>query len=70
MSNPFENEEMNYFVLMNEEGQYSLWPAFLDVPSGWKIVYGEESRGLCLAYINSNWKDMRPNRLKAAHPVG
>ncbi|UOQ42596.1 MbtH family protein [Halobacillus salinarum] len=64
MSNPFENEASDYLVLINEEGQYSLWPAFIDVPSGWEIVYGKESRDKCLHFISTNWKDMIPARLK------
>ncbi|MBP2637848.1 MAG: MbtH domain protein [Firmicutes bacterium] len=64
MNNPFENEKGAYAVLINGEGQYSIWPAFLDVPSGWTVIYGEESRQLCLDYINSRWTDMRPNSLK------
>ncbi|MEU6919494.1 MbtH family NRPS accessory protein, partial [Streptomyces sp. NPDC002285] len=27
MANPFENDEASYFVLVNDEGQHSLWPA-------------------------------------------
>jgi MbtH protein len=65
MTNPFENENGNYIVLINAEGQYSIWPAFLDIPSGWNIIYGEESRQVCLDYINSQWGDMRPNSLKS-----
>ena len=64
MTNPFENENSNYVVLINDEGQYSLWPAFLDVPSGWDKETGEESRTVCLDYINLHWDDMRPNSLK------
>lgn len=58
MINPFENADGTFVVLINDEGQYSLWPAFLDVPSGWAAVYGEDSRQLCLDYINSRWCDM------------
>lgn len=32
MSNPFEDENGTYLVLVNDEGQHSLWPAFADVP--------------------------------------
>jgi MbtH protein len=28
MANPFEDENGNYYALINEEGQYSLWPTF------------------------------------------
>lgn len=64
MNDPFENEQGTYIVLMNDEGQYSIWPAFLDIPAGWTVIYGKESRQLCLDYINSRWTGMSPNRLK------
>ncbi|TYR81885.1 MbtH family protein [Priestia megaterium] len=70
MTNPFENENGTYAVLMNEEGQYSLWPAFLNIPSGWAVVYGEESRQGCLDYINSHWTDMKPNSLNPVASIG
>lgn len=63
MVNPFENEAGTYLVLINDKGQYSLWPAFLEVPSGWTVIYGQESRQLCLDYINSHWDDMKPDSL-------
>ncbi|WP_110927797.1 MbtH family protein [Bacillus massiliglaciei] len=64
MTNPFENEDSLFLVLMNEEGQYSLWPAFLDVPAGWVKKFGQSSRVLCQQYIESNWRDMRPASIK------
>lgn len=70
MTNPFENEKGTYFVLINDEGQYSIWPAFLEVPSGWDVATGEESRKVCLDYINLNWVDMRPNSLKSIMTIG
>jgi MbtH protein len=62
-TNPFEDEDANYFVLINDEGQHSLWPVFADVPDGWKIIFGEEKRQECLDFIEKNWTDMRPNSL-------
>ena len=32
MTNPFEDEKGVYHVLINDEGQHSLWPAFKEVP--------------------------------------
>ncbi|MFJ7747571.1 MbtH family protein [Peribacillus sp. NPDC097295] len=64
MTNPFENENGTYKVLINEEGQHSLWPAFLDIPEGWSSIYGEESRKNCLEFINANWTDLQPKSLK------
>ncbi|QOV11496.1 MbtH family protein [Viridibacillus arvi] len=64
MSNPFENENGIYNVLINEEGQHSLWPSFLVIPEGWSVIYSEESRQDCLEYINKNWTDLQPKSLK------
>lgn len=64
MANPFENADGTYLVLINEEGQYSLWPGFIDVPSGWTVVHEQKGREACLDYIQSHWSDMRPNSLR------
>ncbi|GAA4551964.1 MbtH family protein [Amycolatopsis samaneae] len=63
MSNPFENEEGSYLVLVNNEGQHSLWPEFADIPVGWTIARGVGTRAACLEYITENWTDMRPASL-------
>jgi MbtH protein len=63
VTNPFEDENGVYHVLVNDEGQHSLWPAFIAVPQGWTIVHKSESRAACLEFINRNWTDMRPNSL-------
>jgi MbtH protein len=62
-TNPFEDEDGRYYALINDEGQYSLWPVFVDVPEGWTIVHGEDTRKACLDYIEENWTDMRPKSL-------
>ncbi|MEU8852908.1 MbtH family protein [Streptomyces sp. NPDC048564] len=66
MANPFENDEASYFVLVNDEGQHSLWPAFAEVPGGWRTVHGEDTRAACLAYVEESWTDMRPLSLVRA----
>lgn len=63
MTNPFEDSEGSYLVLVNGEGQYSLWPAFVGAPAGWEVVFGEAGRERCLEYVNENWVDMRPRSL-------
>ncbi|WP_062214278.1 MbtH family protein [Streptomyces sp. NBRC 109706] len=65
-SNPFEDEDASYYVLVNDEAQYSLWPAFAEIPAGWNAVHGQDSRQACLDYINENWTDMRPKSLVEA----
>nr|QRW40797.1 protein MbtH [bacterium] len=63
MTNPFENPDGTYLVLVNDEGQHSLWPAFAEVPGGWTVVVPETDRQSCLDYIEQNWTDMRPKSL-------
>ncbi|MFB7476818.1 MbtH family protein [Kitasatospora sp. NPDC056184] len=60
MANPFENDDAPYFVLVNDEGQHSLWPTFAEVPAGWQVAHGEDTRTACLEYVEQNWTDMRP----------
>jgi MbtH protein len=66
MTSPFDDETAMFVVLVNDEGQYSLWPVFADVPSGWSVVYGEADRAACLEYIEQSWTDMRPRSLAEA----
>ncbi len=63
MTNPFENPDGSYLVLVNEENQHSLWPTFVEVPAGWTKVFGEDTRQACLDYIETNWTDLRPRSL-------
>jgi MbtH protein len=64
MTDPFEDQDGNFRVLMNDEGQYSLWPAFLEAPSGWTAVGATGKRKECLGRIEANWTDMRPRSLR------
>lgn len=65
MTNPFDDEDGRFFVLVNDEGQHSLWPSFADVPPGWEVVHGEDTRAACLEYVEEHWTDMRPKSLIA-----
>ncbi|WP_067564771.1 MbtH family protein [Nocardia acidivorans] len=64
-TNPFDNAEGRFAVLVNSEGQHSLWPDFAPVPDGWQSVY-EGDRSECVDYVDRHWTDMRPNSLIAA----
>lgn len=66
MTNPFDDNEATFHVLVNDEGQHSLWPVFAEVPAGWTVALSEESRETCLNYIEENWVDMRPKSLAEA----
>jgi MbtH protein len=60
MTNPFDDEDGSYLVLVNGENQHSLWPAAIAVPVGWVLVYGPATRPTCLDYIEASWTDLRP----------
>lgn len=63
MTNPFDDEAAQFLVLVNDEGQHSLWPVFADVPAGWTRVFGPDGKPECLAYVEEHWTDMRPKSL-------
>ncbi|MBJ7353028.1 MAG: MbtH family NRPS accessory protein, partial [Rhodococcus sp.] len=37
-----------------------------EVPQGWRVVFGEDTRAACLEYVEKNWTDMRPRSLREA----
>lgn len=65
-NNPFDDPDGQFFVLVNDEDQHSIWPYFVDVPQGWRVVFGADSRAACVDYVETNWTDMRPKSLREA----
>lgn len=63
MTNPFDNPDGVFLVLVNDEGQHSLWPEFAAVPDGWQVTFGPDSRAACLEHVERNWTDLRPKSL-------
>jgi MbtH protein len=57
-------EEPVCTVVVNDQGQYSIWPAHRDNPQGWTSAGRKGSKAECLTYINEVWTDMRPLRLR------
>ncbi|WP_217197735.1 MbtH family protein [Streptomyces buecherae] len=71
MTNPFDDEGARYLVLVNAEGQHSLWPAITPVPAGWTVAHPEDSRAACVAYVEEHWSDLRPASLRRlTEPAG
>ncbi|MFD9502569.1 MbtH family protein [Streptomyces sp. NPDC060035] len=68
-TNPFDDPEGRFLVLVNDEGQHSLWPSFAEVPGGWRTVFDENTREACLDFIEANWTDLRPRSLAASMDV-
>jgi MbtH protein len=65
-TNPFDDDSIEHLVLVNDEGQHSLWPSFAEVPGGWTIVFDENTREACLDFIEAGWTDLRPRSLTAS----
>jgi uncharacterized protein YbdZ (MbtH family) len=67
VTNPFDDPDGRFLVLVNDEGQHSLWPVFAVVPAGWDVVFGTPPEGAarddCLAYVEEHWTDLRPRSL-------
>jgi len=51
-------------VVINDEQQYSLWPAHRELPLGWRKAGKSGSKAECLAWIEEVWTDMRPRSLR------
>jgi MbtH protein len=59
-------DEARFQVVVNHEGQYSIWPSDREPPAGWSYVGRVGTREECLAYIEEIWTDMRPLSLRKA----
>jgi MbtH protein len=51
-------------VVVNDEGQYSIWPEYKKIPLGWHAVGMTGEKNECLDYIRNAWNDMRPISLR------
>jgi MbtH protein len=54
---------MTHLVVLNDDGQHSVWPAGRELPAGWHAEGTEGSRQQCLEHIARTWTDMRPRPL-------
>lgn len=59
-------EGMEFKVVVNHEEQYSIWPAYKEVPAGWRETGKLGSKEECLKHIQEDWTDMRPLSLRRA----
>ena len=68
VTNPFDDEDGRFRVLVNDEDQHSLWPVFAEVPTGWRVVFGDgdqgSSREEAVRYVEEHWTDLRPRSLR------
>lgn len=58
------NERVMFKVVVNDEGQYSIWWDERELPAGWRAEGTRGSKEECLAQIDEVWVDMRPLSLR------
>jgi MbtH protein len=59
-----QEDNTEYTVVLNDEEQYSIWPAARALPLGWREAGKRGKKPECLAYIEEVWTDMRPLSLR------
>lgn len=52
--------ETDWYVVANAAECYSVWPAALPVPDGWRLAGPTAPKDECLEWIAANWTDPRP----------
>ena len=58
------DSETTYLVVLSEEGRYSIWPDYKNIPWGWKAEGTSGPKQVCLDHIDKVWTDMRPLSLQ------
>lgn len=53
-----------WICVQNRENRWSVWPTDLPIPAGWTAESKPASRDDCLAVIEAEWTDFRPNALR------
>ncbi|MEU8180132.1 MbtH family protein [Micromonospora sp. NPDC049044] len=69
VTNPFDDSDGIFRVLVNDDGQYSLWPSFAAVPAGWRVVLDEATHEAAARYIDATWTDLRPRGIAGQESV-
>lgn len=64
-----DDDSRNYQVVVNDEDQYSIWPADSEPPIGWRADGVQGSKSECLSHIDEVWTDMRPRSLRERESV-
>ena len=56
--------DLDYKILVNHEGQCSIWPETKPAPPGWEETGPIGSKQEVLEWVKSNWTDLRPISLR------
>ena len=65
MASIFDDPDGRFSVVVNDDEQFSIWPAGMEIPDGWRLTGPvDASRSECLDYIEEAWTDMRPKSIR------
>ena len=64
LNDPDREDTTIYKAVVNDEEQYSIWPADRENPLGWHDAGKSGTKAECLEYIKEVWTDMRPLSLR------
>jgi MbtH protein len=59
-----QDDRTVYKVVVNDEEQYSVWPADRELPAGWHDAGKSGTKAECLAHVEQVWTDMTPKSLR------
>jgi MbtH protein len=62
------HQDERFLVVVDDEQQYSIWPARQALPAAWRDAAFAGARAECLAHIAREWSDLRP--LSVRRPAG
>lgn len=57
-------QEPLYKVVVNDEGQYALWPLAMVNPAGWSDAGKEGTKDDCMSFVKDVWNDLTPLSLR------
>lgn len=65
MQSIFDSDREDFFILMNRQGSYSIWPSKVDLPDNWFLIDGAcRSQKDCLDKIEKIWDSRKQKSLK------
>lgn len=59
-SNPFDNPQGQFYILCNDQLQFSLWPQHCALPQGWSVACPPQPLEACNAWLAANWSTLTP----------
>lgn len=59
-SNPFDNTQGHFTILINAQQQYSVWPQHVALPAGWQVVCEPQTQEACYHWLKQRWTTLQP----------